>query len=136
MIILLLVTANDIARMALEGERNARGRRPPETPGDGLPVTQDVLLTLSLLLGAALAARFLASLLRIPEILVLVLFGALLGPSALDVVDVPLDSIGAQLLFTLGVSHDPLLRRAQPLAATCCGGSGSGSGCWSSRAWC
>jgi potassium/hydrogen antiporter len=67
-------------------------------------VTQDILLTLSLLLGAALAARFVASLLRIPEILVLVLFGALFGPSVLDVVDVPLDSIGAQLLFTLGVS--------------------------------
>jgi cell volume regulation protein A len=67
-------------------------------------VTQDVLLTLSLLLGAALAARFIASLLRVPEILVLVLFGALLGPSVIDVIDVPLDSIGAQLLFTLGVS--------------------------------
>jgi potassium/hydrogen antiporter len=67
-------------------------------------VTRDVLLTLSLLLGAALAARFIASLLRIPEILLLVLLGALFGPSALDVVEVPLDSIGAQLLFTLGVS--------------------------------
>jgi cell volume regulation protein A len=67
-------------------------------------VTRDVLLTLSLLLGAALAARFIASLLRVPEILVLVAFGALFGPSVLDVVDVPLDSIGAQLLFTLGVS--------------------------------
>ena len=61
-------------------------------------MTRDVLLTLSLLLGAALAARFIASLLRIPEILVLVAFGALFGPSVLDVVDVPLDSIGAQLL--------------------------------------
>ena len=67
-------------------------------------MTQDVLLTLSLLLGGALAARFLASLIRAPEILLLVLFGALLGPSALDVVDVPFDSIGAQLMFTLGVS--------------------------------
>ena len=67
-------------------------------------MTRDVLLTLSLLLGAALAARFVASLIRVPEILVLVLFGALLGPELLDVVDVPLDSIGAQLLFTLGVS--------------------------------
>jgi len=67
-------------------------------------VTQDVLLTLSLLLGAALTARFVASLVRMPEILLLVAAGALLGPSALDVVDVPLDSIGAQLLFTLGVS--------------------------------
>jgi cell volume regulation protein A len=67
-------------------------------------VTRDVLLTLSLLLGAALAARFVATLIGIPEILFLVLFGALLGPSLLDVVEVPLDSIGAQLLFTLGVS--------------------------------
>jgi cell volume regulation protein A len=67
-------------------------------------VTRDVLLTLSLLLGAALTARFLAGLIRVPEILILVGFGAMLGPSALDVVNVPLDSIGAQLLFTLGVS--------------------------------
>ena len=67
-------------------------------------MTRDVLLTLSLLLGAALAARLVASILRIPEILVLVLFGALLGTSVLDVIDVPLDSTGAQLMFTLGVS--------------------------------
>jgi potassium/hydrogen antiporter len=67
-------------------------------------VTRDILLTLSLLLVAALAARFLASVIRVPEILVLVAIGALMGPSALDVVDVPLDSLGAQLLFTLGVS--------------------------------
>lgn len=67
-------------------------------------MTQDALLTLGLLLSAALAARFLASLMRVPEMLVLLLFGALLGPSLLDVVDMPLDSIGAQLIFTLGVS--------------------------------
>jgi cell volume regulation protein A len=67
-------------------------------------MTRDVISTLSLLLVAALAARFLASALRVPEILVLVALGALFGPSALDIVDVPLDSIGAQLTFTLGVS--------------------------------
>jgi cell volume regulation protein A len=67
-------------------------------------VTRDVILTLSLLLSAALVARLVASLLRVPEILVLVLVGALLGPSLLDVIDVPLDSVGAQLIFTLGVS--------------------------------
>ena len=66
--------------------------------------TEDVLLTLSLLLSAALAARFLASLLRVPEMLVLLALGALFGPSVLDVVDVPLESLGAQLIFTLGVS--------------------------------
>jgi potassium/hydrogen antiporter len=67
-------------------------------------VTDDVLLTLSLLLIAALVARLLASLLRAPEILLLVAIGALLGPSVLDVVDVPFESLGAQLMFTLGVS--------------------------------
>ena len=67
-------------------------------------MTDDVLLTLSLLLIGALVARLVASLLRIPEILVLVAAGALLGPSVLDVVDVPFESLGAQLIFTLGVS--------------------------------
>jgi hypothetical protein len=34
-IVLLLVTANDIARMALEGERTVRGRKPPDASDDG-----------------------------------------------------------------------------------------------------
>jgi NhaP-type Na+/H+ or K+/H+ antiporter len=67
-------------------------------------MTRDAISTLSLLLAAALVARFLASVLRVPEILLLVAVGALFGPSVLDIVDVPLDSIGAQLMFTLGVS--------------------------------
>jgi potassium/hydrogen antiporter len=67
-------------------------------------MTDDIFLTLSLLLMGALLARFVASLLRIPEILVLVAIGALFGSSALDVVDVPFESLGAQLIFTLGVS--------------------------------
>ena len=67
-------------------------------------MTDEIFLTLSLLLMGALLARFVASLLRIPEILLLVGVGALFGPSALDVVDVPFDSLGAQLIFTLGVS--------------------------------
>jgi potassium/hydrogen antiporter len=67
-------------------------------------MTDDVLLTLSLLLMGALLARFVASLIGIPEILVLVAIGALFGEHALDVVDVPFESLGAQLMFTLGVS--------------------------------
>ena len=67
-------------------------------------MTRDVILTLGLLLGAGLAARGLAQALHVPEVLVLVGAGALLGPSALDVIDLPLDSLGAQLVFTLGVS--------------------------------
>jgi potassium/hydrogen antiporter len=67
-------------------------------------VTRDVILTVGLLLAAGLAARVLADALRLPDIVLLLAIGALLGPSALDVVDVPLDSLGAQLLFTFGVS--------------------------------
>ena len=67
-------------------------------------MTRDVILTVGLLLGAGLAARVLADALRVPEIVLLIAMGALLGPSALDVIDVPLDSLGAQLLFTFGVS--------------------------------
>jgi cell volume regulation protein A len=67
-------------------------------------MTRDVILTLSLLLVAGLLARLLATLLHVPEIVFLLALGALLGPSALDVIDVPLDSLPAQLVFTLGVS--------------------------------
>jgi potassium/hydrogen antiporter len=67
-------------------------------------MTRDVILNLSLLLVAGLVARLLATLLRVPEIVFLLGLGALLGPSALDVLDVPLDSLAAQLVFTLGVS--------------------------------
>jgi cell volume regulation protein A len=67
-------------------------------------LTRDVILTVGLLLAAGLAARVLADVVRVPEIALLIGFGAALGPSAVDVVDVPLDSLGAQLLFTFGVS--------------------------------
>jgi potassium/hydrogen antiporter len=67
-------------------------------------LTRDVVLTVGLLLAAGLAARVLADAVRLPEIVLLIAFGAALGPSAVDVIDVPLDSLGAQLLFTFGVS--------------------------------
>ena len=67
-------------------------------------MTRDVILTVGLLLAAGLAARVLAEASRLPEIVLLIAMGALLGPSALDVADVPLDSLGAELLFTFGVS--------------------------------
>lgn len=67
-------------------------------------MTRDVILTVGLLLAAGLAGRVLADLARLPEVVLLIAMGALLGPQALDVVDVPLDSLGAQLLFTFGVS--------------------------------
>jgi cell volume regulation protein A len=67
-------------------------------------MTRDVILTLSLLLVSGLIARMLAQLLRVPEIVLLLAAGGALGPSALNVLDAPLDGLGAQLVFTLGVS--------------------------------
>jgi cell volume regulation protein A len=66
--------------------------------------TKDVILTITLMLGAGLACRLVADVLRVPHMLVLLGAGLLLGPSVAGAIDVPLDSIGAQLVLTLGVS--------------------------------
>jgi cell volume regulation protein A len=65
---------------------------------------KDAILTLGVMLGAGLVCQVLADTLRAPRMLVLLLGGALLGPSVTDAIDVPLDSMGAQILLTLGVS--------------------------------
>jgi potassium/hydrogen antiporter len=51
-----------------------------------------------------LAVRAAAPSLRVPEVLLLLAAGALVGPSALGWIDVPLDTDGTQVLLTLGVS--------------------------------
>jgi cell volume regulation protein A len=56
------------------------------------------------MLAAGLACRLVADLARLPHMLVLIAAGIGLGPAGLDAVDVPLDSMGAQLVLTLGVS--------------------------------
>lgn len=66
--------------------------------------TEDVIRTLAVILAAGLACNLLAGFLRVPRMLLLVAAGALLGPSVTGVIDVPLDSPGAQLILTLGVS--------------------------------
>ena len=66
--------------------------------------TRDVIETLAILLAAGLVSEVVAGMLRIPRMVVLLAAGALLGPDVADAVDVPLDSIGVQLLLTLGVS--------------------------------
>jgi len=65
---------------------------------------KDVILTLGVMLGAGLVCQLVADTARIPRMLVLLFGGALLGPSVTDAIDVPLDSMGAELLLTLGVS--------------------------------
>jgi potassium/hydrogen antiporter len=51
-----------------------------------------------------LVSQLIATFLRIPEMIVLVAVGALIGPSVLGIVENPLNGAGAQLIFTLGVS--------------------------------
>jgi NhaP-type Na+/H+ or K+/H+ antiporter len=71
---------------------------------EGTTGVEHILLDFGLILGAGLLAQLLATLLRIPEMIVLVAVGALIGPSVLGIASNPLDEAGAQLIFTLGVS--------------------------------
>jgi cell volume regulation protein A len=81
---------------------------------------KDVILTLTLMLGAGLVSQLVADVLHAPRMLLLLGAGALLGPSVSDAIDVPLDSMGPQLLLTLGVSfilfHGGLQLSTQVLA--------------------
>jgi cell volume regulation protein A len=65
---------------------------------------QDVIETVAILLGVGLVSKLVADLARVPQMLVLLAAGALIGPAGLDAIDVPLDSLGAQLILTVGVS--------------------------------
>jgi NhaP-type Na+/H+ or K+/H+ antiporter len=63
-----------------------------------------ILLNFGIILGAGLLAQLVATFLRIPEMIVLVAAGALIGPSVLGIASNPLNGVGAQLIFTLGVA--------------------------------
>ena len=65
---------------------------------------EDVLLDVGLILLAGVVSVPIAALLRLPVMLVLLGAGILIGPSATDLVENPIDGLGAQLVFTLGVS--------------------------------
>jgi cell volume regulation protein A len=65
---------------------------------------QDVLRDAGLILAAGVVAVPVAAFVRLPLIVVLVAAGAIVGPSVLELVENPVDGLGAQLVFTLGVS--------------------------------
>ena len=65
---------------------------------------EHILRDFGLILGAGLVAQFIATFLRVPEMIALVAVGALIGPSVLGIVENPLDGVGAQLIFTVGVA--------------------------------
>jgi cell volume regulation protein A len=64
---------------------------------------QDLTLTVSLILACGLFARLLADLIGLPEIVIMVGFGVLIGPSALDIAEAPIGSVGVELVLTVGV---------------------------------
>jgi potassium/hydrogen antiporter len=66
--------------------------------------TEQILRDFGLIVGAGLFSQAVAAFLRLPEMVVLVAVGALIGPSVLGLVENPLDGVGAQLVFTIGVS--------------------------------
>jgi len=59
---------------------------------------------LAIMLAAGLVSSVLADILRLPRMVLLLAAGVLLGPEVLDWLDVPVGSVGVQLLLTLGVS--------------------------------
>ncbi len=91
-----------------------------------MPV-KDVILTITLMLGAGLVCQLVADYLRAPRMLLLLGAGALLGPSVSGAIEVPLDSTGPQLLLTLGVSFI-LFHGGLQLSARILGGVAVGLG--------
>ena len=65
---------------------------------------KEAILTVAVMLGAGLVCQLVADTVRAPRMLFLLIAGVLLGPSVSGVIDVPLDSMGSQILLTLGVS--------------------------------
>ncbi len=79
-------------------------RRPHEGQNHPAVDASDVILTVGMMLAAGLVAQPIADFLRLPRMLLLLAAGAIVGPSVADLIDVPLDSIGIDVLLTLGVS--------------------------------
>ena len=65
---------------------------------------EEILRTVGIVLAVGLIAVPIASVLRLPSMVVLVAAGILAGPRVLDLVEVPIDAPGPSLLFSIGVA--------------------------------
>src|SRR5215207_6886628 len=65
---------------------------------------EHILRDFGLILGAGLVSQLIATVIKIPQMVVLVAAGALIGPSVFGLVSNPLGGVGAQLLFNIGVA--------------------------------
>lgn len=59
---------------------------------------EQILRDFGLIVGAGLLSQAVAALLRLPEMVVLIAAGALIGHSVLGLVENPLDGVGAQFV--------------------------------------
>ena len=64
----------------------------------------DILRDIGLVLAVGLISVPIARLLRLPVMIVLVVAGMIAGSSGFGILDVPIDSTGPKLLFTLGIA--------------------------------
>lgn len=65
---------------------------------------QEITGIIALILAAGLVSELVAGVLRLPQMVVLLAAGVLLGPELTGWIEVPLDNVGIELLLTLGVS--------------------------------
>lgn len=65
---------------------------------------EQAIEALAIVLAAGLLAELVARLVRLPRMIFLLAAGIALGPSALGLVELPLDAVGVQILLSLGVS--------------------------------
>jgi NhaP-type Na+/H+ or K+/H+ antiporter len=65
---------------------------------------EHILRDFGLILGAGLVSQLIATIIKLPEMVVMVAAGALIGPSVLGLVSNPLSGVGTQLLFNIGVA--------------------------------
>ena len=63
-----------------------------------------ILRTIGIVLAVGLIAIPIANVLRLPSMVVLVAAGIVAGPTLLDLVEVPINSVGPSLLFSIGVA--------------------------------
>src|SRR5215218_10232033 len=70
---------------------------------------EHVLRNFGLILGAGLVSQLIATVIRLPQMVVLVAAGALIGPSVLGLVSNPLSGLGAQLVGAVLAATDPAI---------------------------
>jgi len=74
-------------------------------PSASIELAKHVLLAAGVILGAGILSGFVAQKLKVPDVVVLLLVGILIGPSALGLVDIRADSALNQLILIFGSSY-------------------------------